>query len=147
MLSKFDFASPILSKLSRHQDRTYELINELTEQADNGWSQSVKFYGQNRSDVNEYIDVDGEGRELHCELSLETKGLLDNQDMFMGVLFSKIDEDGDSFDGLMVHFNYQHTNAEATDITLGDVFTDKIPDVWNLGHSEIHLDNIQDWEL
>ena len=142
MLSKFDFASPILSKLNRHQDRTYELINELTEQADNGWSQSVKFYGKNRGDVNEYIDVDGEGRELHCELILETKGLLDDHDMFMGVLFSKIDEDGDNFDGLMVHFNYKHATAESTDITLGDVYTNKIPDTWNLGYSEIQIDNI-----
>ena len=122
MLSKFDFASPILSKFNK-QDRVYELINELTEQADHGFSQSVKFYGQNARDVTEYIENDGEGRELHCELTLETKGLLENQDLIMGVLYSKTDEEVDSysFDGLMITFNYQHANAPMADFAMQDV--------------------------
>ena len=74
-------------------ERTYDLINELTVQADDGFSMSVKFYGKNNSNVSEYIDVDGEGRELHCELILETNGMIDDQDVTMGVLFSKVDAD------------------------------------------------------
>ena len=60
----------------------------------------------------------------------------------MGVLFSKIEDEGDNFDGIMVHFNYQHANAEETDFNLGDVYTTKLPDIWNRGYSEINIDSV-----
>ena len=153
MLQNFDFATPALTKFSNFVDgkgaeHTYELINELTQQSDDGFFQMVKFYAKNNKSVSTYIDVDGEGRELHCELTLQTKGLVNDQDVTFGVLYSKIDTEGENYDGLKISFNYSHVNLENTVFQLEDVYTTKYPDVWQYGlDSEIITDNNQNWTI
>ena len=65
--------------------------------------------------------------------------------MIMGVLYSKTDEELDSysFDGIMITFNYQNTNAPMADLQVNDVYSlYTIPEIYENGpQSQLLIDS------